>query len=87
MGEPKITVDQVAEAAGVTRATITRWARFGLLPPPTVHYGLKPGKQSFWAPHAPAQARWVAQQLADGRTFDQVRSALAAGEFKPASGG
>lgn len=81
MTEPRITVQQVAEAAGVAKATITRWARLGLLPAPSVHYGLKPGKHSFWAPHAPAQAKWVAQQLAAGRTFDQVRSALAAGEF------
>lgn len=72
---------QVAEAAGVSRATVQRWAKAGLLPPPTVHYGLKPGKHSFWPDHAPAQARWVAAQLAAGRSFAQIKAALEAGEF------
>lgn len=83
MNEPRVTTDQVAEAAGVSRATVQRWARVGLLPPPTVHYGLTPGKHSFWDATAPAQARWVAARLAAGQTFAQVKAALDAGEFKP----
>ena len=82
LSAPKVTAEEVAAAAGVSTPTVRRWARFGLLPPPTVHYGLTPGRHSFWADHAPAQAKWVAQQLGAGRTFDQVRSALEAGEFK-----
>lgn len=74
---------EVAEAAGVSQATVRRWARVGLLPQPTVYYGLKPGKHSFWAPEAPAQAAWVADQMRAGRTFEQIRAALAAGEFQP----
>lgn len=74
-------MQEVAEAAGVSAATVRRWAREGILPAPTVHYGLKPGKHSFWPDEAPAQARWVAGQLASGRSFTQIKAALAAGEF------
>ena len=84
MPEHRVTVEEVAAAAGVSTPTVRRWARLGLLPAPTVHYGLTPGRHSFWADHAPAQARWVAQQLAAGRSFDQVKAALDAGEFKAA---
>lgn len=78
---PKVDAKQVADAAGVSRATVQRWANAGLLPVPRVYYGLKPGKHSAWAEHAPAQARWVADQIAAGRSFEEIRSALAAGEF------
>ena len=82
----RVDTRQVAEAAGVSRATVQRWANAGLLPLPTVYYGLKPGKHSFWANHAPSQARWVATQIAAGRSFDEIKSALAVGEFPvPAS--
>ena len=86
---PRVDTSKVAEAAGVSRATVQRWANAGLLPLPTVYYGLKPGKHSFWADHAPAQARWVADQIAAGRSFEEIRTALAAGEFSvppPADG-
>lgn len=53
----RVTTQEVADAAGVSQPTVRRWAREGVLPPPTVYYGLKPGKHSFWPPHAPAQAR------------------------------
>lgn len=78
---PRVDTKQVADAAGVSRATVQRWANAGLLPLPTVYYGLKPSKHSFWADHAPAQARWVANQIAAGRSFEEIRAALAAGEF------
>jgi len=79
---PRVTVQEVADAAGVSAATVRRWAREGILPAPTVHYGLKPGKHSFWPDHAPAQARWVATQLGVGRSFAQIKASLDAGEFK-----
>jgi len=78
---PRISTTDVADAAGVTVQTVRRWAREGLLPAPTVYYGLKPGKHSFWPAHAPAQARWVAAQLESGRTFAAVKAAIAAGEY------
>lgn len=83
MSEHRVTVEEVAAAAGVSLATVRRWARFKLLPAPTVYYGLKPGRHSFWDPRAPAQARWVADQMRRGRTFDQIRASLEAGEFVP----
>ena len=73
---------QVADAAGVSRATVRRWANAGLLPLPKVFYGVKPGKHSFWPDHAPEQARWVAAQISSGRSFEEVKAALEAGEFK-----
>lgn len=77
----RINAQEVADAAGVSVATVRRWARLGLLPTPTVYYGLKPGKHSFWAPEAPAQARWVAAQITTGKTFAEVRAALDRGDF------
>ena len=82
MSEPRISTSEVAKAAGVSSATVQRWARLGLLPAPTVYYGLRPGKHSFWAPHAPAQAAWVAAQITSGKTFEQVKAMLEAEEFK-----
>jgi len=71
---PRVDTKQVADAAEVSRATVRRWADTGLLPLPTVYYGLKPGKHSFWADHAAVQARWVASQIAAGRSFEEMRS-------------
>lgn len=83
MPEARVSAQDVADAAGVTPQTVRRWARAGLLPRPTVNYGLKPGRHSYWEPHAPAQARWIASQISAGRTFLQIKAALEAGEFKP----
>lgn len=83
MAEPRISTSEVARAAGVSQATVQRWARLGLLPAPTVYYGLKPGKHSFWPAHAPAQAAWVAGEIQKGRSFVLIKAALEAGEFKP----
>lgn len=71
---PRVDTKQVADAARVSRATARRWANTGILPLPTVYYGLKPGKHSFWADHAALQARWVASQIAAGRSFEEMRS-------------
>lgn len=78
---PKVSTAEVAKAAGVTDRTVFRWAQMGLLPAPKVVYGGKKGKQTFWAGHAAEQAAWVRAQLDGGRTFVEILSALAAGEF------
>lgn len=78
-----LTTDQVAEAAKVTVQTVRRWSKLGLLPPFRVVYGAQRGKRSYWPAHAAAQAAWVREQSDAGRTFDEIRAALAAGEFKP----
>lgn len=72
---------EVADAAGVTTQTVLRWAERGLLPPVKVVYGAKRGKQSSWPPWAPAQARWITEQLAEGFGFDEILEKLKAGEF------
>lgn len=73
---------EVAAAAGVTGQTVLRWSERGLLPPFKVVYGAKRGKQSSWPPWAPAQAQWVAAQLAEGFNFDEILGKLKAGEFQ-----
>lgn len=78
-----LTTEQVAEAAGVSVQTVRRWSRLGLLPPFRVVYGVRRGKQSYWPAHAAAQAAWIRVQNDAGRTFDEIRAALAAGEFTP----
>lgn len=79
----KVTTQQVADAAGVTGRTISRWVKLGLLPAPKVVYGARPGKQSFWPSHAPEQARWVRAQIDSGQTWQDVLAALEAGRFAP----
>lgn len=78
-----LTTEQIAEAAGVSVQTVRNWSRAGLLPPFRVVYGSKKGKRSYWPPYAAAQAAWVRAQNDAGRTFDEIRAALARGEFKP----
>lgn len=74
---------EVARAAGVTERTVLRWVQTGLLPAPKVVYGGEKGKRTFWPDHAAEQAAWVRTQLDSGRTFEEILSALAAGEFVP----
>ncbi|MBZ5713105.1 hypothetical protein [Nannocystis pusilla] len=52
-------------------------------PPFRVVYGARKGKRTYWPAHAAAQAAWVREQSDAGRTFDEIRDALAAGEFTP----
>lgn len=80
---PQVTTQQVADAAGVTGRTISRWVKLGLLPAPRVVYGARPGKHSFWSPEAPEQARWVRAQIDAGQSWQDVLSALKAGAFTP----
>ncbi|HEY8378688.1 MAG TPA: MerR family DNA-binding transcriptional regulator, partial [Nannocystis sp.] len=83
--KPPINTAMVAKAAGVHVSTITRWARAGLLPTPeTKREGVR-GMRVRWPEHAPAQAKWVAGLLAQGYSYDEIRAALAAGEFNPAN--
>jgi len=77
-----ITTAQVAEAAGVSVATILRWKRRGVLPAPEVVHGGTRGHQARWPLHAPEQARWVLARLEARETFEEIAAALARGEFK-----
>lgn len=80
-----VTTEKVAQAAGVHPSTISRWVNLGVLPKPQVIFRGKRGKQTRWPPHAPEQAAWVKAQLDGGATFEEIRSALERGEFKPSS--
>lgn len=77
------TTDAVCEAAGVSRVTVQRWARQGLLPVPDKVFRGRRGTSSLWPLHAPAQAKWVREQLDAGLTITQVRAALERGAFTP----
>lgn len=85
--DPWVTTEQVAEAAGISPATVRRWGRLGVLPPQQVVFMGRRGRQSRWPLHTPEQARWVLELLERGRTFDEIRVMLAAGEFRPSSSG
>jgi DNA-binding transcriptional MerR regulator len=77
----------IAQAAGVTPTTIRRWAKAGLLPPGRkVHRGRR-GTGLVFPDSAPAQAVWIKTQLDAGRTIEELRAALLAGEYSPPSGG
>lgn len=80
-----VTTGVVAQAAGVHPSTISRWVNLGLLPKPQVLFRGKRGKQTRWAPHALEQAVWVKARLDAGLTFEEIRTALAAGGFRPSS--
>lgn len=81
-----VTTGDVARAAGVSEATIHRWGRLGVLPVHEVHSGGARGRVAMWPAHAPQQAVWVLAQLEARRSWDEIRAALAAGEFTPAAG-
>ena len=81
-----VTTGEVAQAAGVSEATIHRWRRLGVLPEHTVHSGGARGRVAMWPADAPRQAAWVLAQLEARRTWDEIRGALAAGEFEAGGG-
>jgi adenylate cyclase len=68
-GEPTLT--QVAERAGVSGATVRRWAKEGLIP----QY------EGSWTPAAVAQARIVGRLRARGHTLEQIRRANESGQL------
>ena len=79
-----VTTAAVVEAAGVSVVTVHRWAKQGLLPVPGKVFRGRRGTSSLWPVHAPAQAKWVREQLDAGQTITQVREALERGAFVPA---
>lgn len=81
-----VTTGEVAQAAGVSEATIHRWGRQGVLPEHQVHSGGARGRVAMWPAHAPQQAVWVLEQLEARRTWEDIVAALAAGEFVKGKG-
>lgn len=82
-----MTTSEVAAAAQVHPATITRWVKQGLLPTPQIVNMGRWGRSTRFPLHAPEQARWVRKQLESGRTFAEIRSMLETGAFHPSSSG
>lgn len=80
---PWLTSAQVAEAAGVSPATIHRWSDLGVLPAPQIHHGGRRGRVARWDPTVVAQARWVHAQLEAGYSFKEIQEKLERGEFDP----
>jgi predicted DNA-binding transcriptional regulator AlpA len=75
------STEEVMAACGVSKPTVFRWAKMGLLPTPEVVYAR--GRYARWQLHAPAQATWVDGRLKAGWTTDEIRAALERGEFSP----
>lgn len=78
-----IRTAQVCEAVGVTDATVMRWAKQGVMPPYERVFRGRRGSFARWPRLAAQQAVWVKAQLDAGRSFDEIRQALARGEFVP----
>lgn len=77
------TTEQVCKAARRVRSTIYMWLQREVLPQPQVVHSGRHGTSARWPIHAPAQARWIAEKLESGYTFEEIRAALARGEFTP----
>ncbi|HEY8380192.1 MAG TPA: helix-turn-helix domain-containing protein [Nannocystis sp.] len=85
--DPWLTTEEISAEVGVSKATLWRWARLGVLPEPTlVHMGRR-GRHARWPLHTPEQARWVLGLLERGWTFEEIRAALERGEFAPRTSG
>lgn len=86
--DPWLTTEQISAETGISAATIRRWGRLGVLPPPTVVFMGRRGRHSRWPLHTAEQARWVLALLERGWTFEEIRAALERGEFNsgPANG-
>lgn len=76
-----IRTAQVCAAAGVTDATVMRWAKLGVMPPYERVFRGRRGSFARWPKHAEQQAVWVKAQLDAGRSFEEIRQALERGEF------
>lgn len=72
MNDERLTIDEVAERAGVSPATLRRWAKGGLIPQ------LDGGA---WSAAAAAQARIVARLRDRGHTIEQIRAATEDGRL------
>jgi adenylate cyclase len=67
MSKDQLTLAEVAAQAGVTSATLKRWARAGVIPDADGDSG--------WSPVATAHARIVARLRARGHSLDEIRKA------------
>ena len=69
MNEARLSLKEVSELAGVTTATLRRWAATGVIPEGD------PGADGGWTPAAAAHARMVARLRARGHSLNEIRKA------------
>ena len=74
MSEETLTLKQAADEAGVTPATLRRWAETGVIP-------LLDRSHDGWSPAAVAHARIVARLRSRGHTLNEIRRASAEGRL------
>jgi adenylate cyclase len=75
VNDERLTLNEVAERAGVSPATLRRWVKGGLIP----QLGDGPGGP--WSAAAAAQARVVARLRDRGHTIEQIRRATEDGRL------
>src|SRR3954454_21683710 len=75
MDESRISLKEVADRAGVTPATLKRWAATGVIP------GKDAVTKDGWTPAAAAHARVVARLRERGHTLAQIRQAADEGRL------
>lgn len=75
MNEERLTLNEVAERAGVSSATLRRWVKSGLIPQ------LDGGPGGPWSAPAAAQARIVARLRDRGHTIEQIQAATEDGRL------
>lgn len=75
MNDERLTLNEVAERAGVSPATLRRWVKSGLIPQ---HDGAAGGP---WGASAAAQARIVARLRDRGHTIEQIQAATEDGRL------
>jgi adenylate cyclase len=73
VADDRVSLSEAAERAGVSRATLKRWAESGVIPE---HDGA-----DGWAPAAIAHARIAARLRERGHSLDQIRQATAEGRL------
>src|SRR3954449_3687161 len=73
MSDDELTLAEVAAQAGVTPATLKRWARAGVIPDADGDSG--------WSPVATAHARIVARLRARGHSLEEIRKAAEEGRL------
>jgi adenylate cyclase len=71
VSDPELTLSTVARRAGVTPATLKRWAETGVIP----------GYDGTWTPAAAAHARIVARLRERGHTLKEIRAAGQSGRL------
>jgi adenylate cyclase len=74
-----LTLSEVAGRAGVSSATLRRWASSGVIP-------TMDGGGEGWTPSAAAQARVVARLRERGHSLDEIRRATGEGQLALAPG-